>query len=56
MTPIGLCASCAHAETIQSSKGSVFTMCLLSQTDPSFPRYPRLPVLKCDGYVRSDPK
>lgn len=25
-------------------------MCELSKTDASFPRYPRLPVLRCRGY------
>lgn len=25
-------------------------MCELSLTDPSFPRYPRLPVFECRGY------
>jgi hypothetical protein len=50
----GLCASCVHAKPITSSKGSTFMMCLLSQTDPRFPRYPPLPVLACDGYRRRD--
>ncbi len=27
-------------------------MCERSLTDPSFPRYPRLPVLSCRGYER----
>ena len=48
----GLCASCRHAQIIQSSKGSVFILCGLSRTDPRFPKYPRLPVLACDGYER----
>jgi hypothetical protein len=30
-------------------------MCELSKTDASFPRYPRLPVLRCRGYEKSDP-
>jgi hypothetical protein len=25
-------------------------MCLLSRSDPRFPKYPRVPVLACDGY------
>ena len=48
----GLCASCRHAQIIQSSKGSVFILCGLSKMDPRFPKYPRLPVLACDGYER----
>jgi hypothetical protein len=46
----GLCASCVHAQKIESSKGSTFVLCGLSYTDPRFVRYPRLPVLACDGY------
>jgi hypothetical protein len=46
---VGLCASCAHSRTIPA-KRSTFWMCELSRTDPSFPRYPRLPVLRCRGY------
>lgn len=30
----------------------MFWMCRLSATDPSFARYPRLPVLQCRGYRR----
>jgi len=47
---VGLCVTCTHSKIIRSAKGSDFTMCLLSQTDPRFPKYPRLPVLECDGY------
>ena len=47
----GLCASCVHAQKIESSKGSTFVLCRLSHTDPRFVRYPRLPVLACDGYL-----
>jgi hypothetical protein len=46
----GLCADCLHARLIESSKGSQFLLCQLSQSDPSFPKYPRLPVLACAGY------
>jgi hypothetical protein len=37
---------------IRSDRGSVFLLCLLSKTDPRFPKYPRLPVLSCAGYSR----
>lgn len=46
----GLCARCAHVRVVQSRRGSVFYLCLRSASDPSFPRYPRLPVLACRGY------
>jgi hypothetical protein len=47
---LGLCASCLHARPVESAKGSQFLLCLLSQSDPHFPKYPRLPVLSCSGY------
>jgi hypothetical protein len=48
---VGLCASCAHASAITSSRGSVFYLCRLSLTDPSFAKYPRLPVRACVGFT-----
>lgn len=48
---IGLCATCQHSRKIQSDRGSVFFLCKLSETDPAFPKYPRLPVLSCPGYT-----
>ena len=45
----GLCASCAHARTVCGARAS-FWRCGRSDRDPSFPRYPRLPVLRCRGY------
>jgi hypothetical protein len=46
----GLCHDCAHARVIRSAKGSEFLLCRLSERDPNFPKYPRLPVLSCAGY------
>jgi hypothetical protein len=46
----GLCAECLHARYIDSAKGSQFLLCQLSKSDPSFPKYPRLPVLFCPGH------
>ena len=48
---VGLCFDCRHTRRIDSSRGSVFYRCGLSDTDPSFPKYPRLPILHCPGYV-----
>jgi hypothetical protein len=47
----GLCGRCRHAQVVQSSRGSRFYLCRLSATDPGFPKYPRLPVLQCVGFV-----
>jgi hypothetical protein len=51
---VGLCASCAHSRQIESERGSIFWLCRLSDTDPRFPKYPRLPVLSCPGYRKSN--
>jgi len=50
MPGVGLCADCIHMQLIKSDKGSVFYFCKLSLTDPGFPKYPRLPVVICDGF------
>jgi len=49
---LGLCANCAHARPVESAKGSQFLLCQLSQSDPRFPKYPPLPVLRCSGYEK----
>jgi hypothetical protein len=47
----GLCDSCAHQKLIRNTRGSTFSMCLRAKTEPErFPRYPRLPVVRCEGY------
>jgi hypothetical protein len=48
----GLCAACAHQRLIRNTRGSTFSLCERSRADPSFPRYPRLPVLECRGWER----
>ena len=47
---VGLCAGCMHARVVESRRGSRFWLCELSRIDPSFPRYPPLPVLACRGF------
>jgi hypothetical protein len=46
----GLCATCAHARTVASPRGSTFILCERSKTDPRYTRYPRLPVMRCAGH------
>ena len=48
----GLCATCTHARRVTNDRGSVFVRCNYSTVDPSFPKYPRLPVLACSAYVQ----
>ena len=49
-TQTGLCNSCIEAERTGNDRGSQFVLCALSRTDQRYPRYPRLPVVNCDGY------
>jgi len=46
----GLCDRCARQRLIRNTRGSEFSLCELSKTDPAFPRYPRLPVVRCSGF------
>ena len=49
--PAGLCDSCRHQQIVPTTRGSVFSLCRRSKTEPDrFPRYPRLPVLRCPGH------
>jgi hypothetical protein len=51
--PAGLCNSCLHQQLVRTTRGSVFSLCRRSKTEPDrFPRYPRLPVSSCEGYTR----
>ena len=45
-----LCESCRYLREVVSGRGSRFLLCLLSQSDKRFPKYPPQPVLKCCGY------
>ena len=51
---VGLCSSCAHSRRVEAKRGALFFLCGLAATDPAFPKYPSLPVLRCSGYVESD--
>jgi len=48
----GLCGDCIHSREVESARGSTFILCNLSLTDPRLPKYPRLPVLTCEGYKK----
>jgi len=47
---VGLCLHCRHSRRIESARESTFWLCQLSVTDVRFPKYPRIPVVRCDGY------
>jgi hypothetical protein len=48
--PAGLCDSCRHQKLIRTGRGSQFSMCLRSKTDPAYPKYPPVPVRACPGH------
>jgi hypothetical protein len=50
---VGLCAHCRHARRIESDRGSMFVLCELALTDPRFQKYPRLPIVTCEGYAKA---
>jgi hypothetical protein len=50
----GLCEDCAHQRLVRNTRGSTFSLCERSRTEPeSFPRYPPLPVRECAGFEAS---
>ena len=51
--PAGLCDSCRHQRLVHTTRGSTFSLCERSRTEPDrYPRYPRLPVTACRGHER----
>ena len=47
----GLCDSCRHQRVVRNTRGSSFSLCQRSKTEPErYPRYPRVPVTSCPGY------
>jgi hypothetical protein len=51
----GLCDTCAHQQLVRNTRGSTFSLCRRSREDPAYPRYPRVPVLSCQGYRERAP-
>jgi hypothetical protein len=50
---IGLCARCRHARFVPAGRAA-YWLCRLAADDARFERYPRLPVLACEGYERGE--
>ena len=55
MPGAGLCDSCAHQQIVRTTRGSAFSLCRRSRTDPAYPKYPPLPVLACPGHQPRQP-
>jgi hypothetical protein len=49
-TAPGLCATCVHARVHRNDRASEFWRCARAEKEPEYPKYPRLPVTRCDGY------
>jgi len=51
---VGLCARCRHSRRIETPR-STFWLCRRAATDPSFEKYPRLPIRECPGFEAGPP-
>ena len=50
-----LCDRCIHQRVVRNTRGSSFSLCERSKTEPeTYPRYPRLPVERCPGYEQRE--
>lgn len=48
---VGLCTWCSWAGEVRNRRGSRFLLCGFSRRVSSFPRYPTLPVTRCEGFT-----
>lgn len=46
---VGDCLGCAHAKTLTTKSRSAIFLCLRSEKEPAFARYPALPTGGCRG-------
>ena len=47
----GLCDTCAHQRIVRTTRGTAYSLCERSRTEPErYPRYPRIPVVRCAGH------
>jgi len=46
----GLCDHCCHQRVIRNTRGSSFSLCERALEDDRYPKYPRVPVLRCPGF------
>ena len=48
--PIGLCRDCRYAREVPAERAT-YWLCRRSVDDPTFPKYPRLPIRACRGFA-----
>lgn len=51
---IGLCENCQHVKKVTSNRGSTFYLCMISQIDSEYKKYPPLPVTACKKYTKKE--
>jgi len=51
---VGLCSACTNVRRVRGNGDSVFYLCELAFRDARFRKYPALPVLHCEGFVRGE--
>jgi len=47
---VGLCFTCKYGQRVTSSRASTFWLCERATFDPTYSKYPRLPVMQCAGH------
>ena len=50
---VGLCINCKFVKQVDNRRGSSFFLCKKAETNPSFSKYPVLPVYQCSGFEPS---
>ncbi len=51
---IGLCATCQYARVVKHPRGGEdYFRCGKHDEDPTYPKYPPLPVRTCGAYLRT---
>lgn len=52
---VGLCVDCRHGRIVESSGGTRYYLCELSFRRTEYPKYPSVPVVRCEGYDQGLP-
>ena len=52
---MGLCLDCRHARVVRSRTDRNYYRCGRSDHDARYPKYPRLPVMSCEGHDAVEP-
>lgn len=48
---VGLCTGCVHGGRIAHPRGGdAYWRCARSEKDAAYPRFPKLPVIRCPGF------